>query len=252
MMGTKQKHPIGGAWHPIWKKLNDLYDLVAVTALLLVIFTAGYCLYDSLYIYTHTADAAQLALYKPSPQTGMTQDSPITDQMVGWLTMDGTDIDYPVMQGEDNAEFLNKDPYGKFSLSGSIFLDSRNTPSFDDGYAIIYGHHMEYGKMFGALDRYLDEDYARRHAHGTLLIGRDGQESRELEVFAVAETHAAEKVLFHMSTVDQVRRYMADHASFQFFEPEGNMLALTTCADTSADARIVVMCEIREQTASPS
>lgn len=43
--------------------------------------------------------------------------------MVAWLTIDDTKIDYPVMQGKDNTEYLNKDPYGDYALAGSIFLD---------------------------------------------------------------------------------------------------------------------------------
>ena len=100
--------------------------------------------------------------------------------MVGWLTVDGTSIDYPVMQGGNNLTFLNRNPYGEFSLSGSIFLDSRNSPDFSDEYSIIYGHHMAYGKLFGALDAFLDETYTSSHRSRTLLIGRDGQKSAGL------------------------------------------------------------------------
>ena len=81
--------------------------------------------------------------------------------MVGWIVVDDTNIDYPVMQGYDNSQYLNLDPYGEYSLSGSIFLDSRNSSDFTDPYSIIYGHHMEYGKMFGAIDDYLDDQYER-------------------------------------------------------------------------------------------
>lgn len=75
------------------------------------------------------------------------------------MTIDDTNIDYPVMQGEDNNEYLNKDPFGNYALSGSIFLDRRNNPEFKDYYSLIYGHHMEHGMMFGAIDEYLNEDY---------------------------------------------------------------------------------------------
>lgn len=55
------------------------------------------------------------------------------------------------MQGEDNMEYLNKDPYGDYSLSGSIYMDSRNTSDMSDDYLLLYGHHMENDYMFGSI-----------------------------------------------------------------------------------------------------
>ena len=87
--------------------------------------------------------------------------------MAGWLTVDGTNIDYPVMQGKDNNSYLNTDPFGNYSLTGSIFLDSRSSPDFSDEYSVVYGHHMDYGKMFGALDDFLNEKYLKQHSSGS-------------------------------------------------------------------------------------
>lgn len=244
MTHTSQK--FRAAWHPIWRVLCIGFDELLLMGFFLLILVSGYCLYDSLYVYTHTLDAMEIAQYKPVGNGSDTASSPITEEMVGWVTLDGTDIDYPIMQGEDNSEFLNKDPYGRFSLSGSIFMDSRNSPAFDDEYTIIYGHHMAYGKMFGALDRYLDENYARSHASGMLLIGNDGAESRELAVFAVAQASAKERTLFQPSPAKKVTRCLAVNDARIFYEPTGSIIALTTCAESSADARILVFCEIRE------
>lgn len=67
----------------------------------------------------------------------------------GWLTLDGTRIDFPVVQGADNMVYVNTDVYGDFSLSGAIFLDSRCPADFTAPYSIVYGHHIEDGGMFG-------------------------------------------------------------------------------------------------------
>ena len=50
----------------------------------------------------------------------------LNKDVVGWITIFDTHISYPVVQGKDNQEYLNKDVFGKFSFSGSIFLDYRN------------------------------------------------------------------------------------------------------------------------------
>ncbi len=243
---TRMSPKSAAAWHPFWRTLCNGFDGLLLTGFLLLILVSGYCLYDSLYVYTHTLDSLEIARYRPTGEDGESETSPITDEMVGWITLDGTNIDYPVMQGEDNSVFLNKDPFGQFSLSGSIFMDSRNSPAFDDEYSIIYGHHMAYGKMFGALDSYLDENYARCHASGVLLIGKDGAEKRDLSVFAVAQASAKERTLFQPGPAKKVMRFLASNDAMILYEPAGRIIALTTCAESSVDARILVFCEIRQ------
>ena len=98
------------------------------------------------------------------------------------------------MQGKTNAEYLNKDPYGEFSLSGSIFLDNRNDKTFSDPYSLLYGHHMEYGAMFGALDEYKDKSYFEAHRTGLLTV-TNGDEYN-IRFFAACKAQATEKVIF--------------------------------------------------------
>lgn len=92
----------------------------------------------------------------------------LNKDVVGWITIFDTHISYPVVQGKDNQEYLNKDVFGKFSFSGSIFLDYRNACDFTDSYSIIYGHHMEYGAMFGDVVEFKNDDYFQ--LMGNLLI----------------------------------------------------------------------------------
>lgn len=73
----------------------------------------------------------------------------INADVCAWLTIDDTGIDYPVVRGKDDMEYINKDVYGNFALSGSIFLSSANQPDFTDPYNLIYRHHMSNGAMFG-------------------------------------------------------------------------------------------------------
>ena len=143
-----------------WKTMNRVYEKTMLAIFVIALLISIYALYDTWYVFDHANDKSYL-IFKPgvAEENGVVTNSPITSDMVGWITLDDTNIDYPVMQGTDNTVYLNKDPYGEFSLSGSIFLDSRNSSDFTDEYSVIYGHHMEYGVMFGALDDYLDEDY---------------------------------------------------------------------------------------------
>lgn len=215
------------------KKIIRLIDGLIDKSILLVcivLFLLGsYGLYDSYMVYQQATDNSILK-YKPGYEADDETDKKITGNMVAWLTVDDTNIDYPVMQGEDNNEYLNKDPFGDYALSGSIFLDSRNDPEFKDYYSLIYGHHMEHGMMFGAIDEYLNEDYFNSHRTGSLVVGK---KTYKIRIFAVLECEATEESIFATTENDNTLNYIKQHALFldDTALPKDNekLLGLSTC-----------------------
>jgi len=108
------------------------------------------------------------------------------EDVVGWITIDDTNIDYPVLQAEDNAYYLTKNLEGEESRAGSIFLDYRNDiQSDDEKNIVVYGHRMKDGSMFKHLTKFLDEDYFESHRTFTFDTLYDRYEA---EVFAVYNT----------------------------------------------------------------
>lgn len=85
--------------------------------------------------------------------------------MVGWLRVDGTDIDYPVMQTPGDNEYYLRRGFDKlYATSGSLFLDERCSLGPDaTANWLIYGHNMSDGSMLGQLDRYADPDFYAEH-----------------------------------------------------------------------------------------
>lgn len=227
-----------------WKGVNRWYDRVMIFFLIIILLLTCYCMYDNYWVYSHALDDSILK-YKPTAKNYDPAESPITDDMVAWLTVDGTIIDYPVMQASDNVKYLNTDPYGSYSLTGSIFLDAANSPDFSDKYSLIYGHHMEYGKMFGALDDFLDEDYLKKHNTGELIIGKDGHKKYRLRLFASLRASARDKEIFDVRT-GNTEQFISEHASVRLEDPKGRIVALSTCADSDTVTRIVVFCYIVE------
>ena len=178
--------------------IHKTIDWTAAIVSLLMFLICLYAMIDAYNVYEGANDKS---LLKVKPKAGNTQMlRELSDDAVAWLTVDDTRIDYPVMQGKTNAEYLNKNPYGDFSLAGSIFLDSRNDKSFGDDYSMIYGHHMEYGAMFGSLDDYADKGYLESHNKGTLSIVNG--KKYKITLFASCKTHANDKVVFDPFAVD--------------------------------------------------
>jgi sortase B len=89
------------------------------------------------------------------------------NDLVGWLNIEGTQINYPVLQSgddEDEQYYLTHSFAKKKDKNGSLFMDSRNNFLNRDTNIIIYGHNMKSGMMFGTLKNYLNQDYLDEHA----------------------------------------------------------------------------------------
>ena len=140
---------------------------------------------------------------------------------IGWLSIDGTSISYPVMYTPSEPQkYLRRSFYGQYSQSGVPFLDGRC--STDGGNLIIYGHNMKNGTMFSDLKKYLNTDFL--NAHRTVrLETADG-----VCLFTVTE-------VLKTNTADP--RY--DRISCE----DGRRLLLSTCYGSGKDGRLLIIAE---------
>ena len=83
----------------------------------------------------------------------------VNDDVVGWIYVGGTEISYPVYQGEDNQHYLRHNAEGTWTVGGQIFLDHENTaPGLVDAQSVIYGHHLLDGQMFEPISQMDKQD----------------------------------------------------------------------------------------------
>ena len=83
--------------------------------------------------------------------------------IVGWIYCPDTPINYPVVQAEDNDQYLRRDLNGKYLVSGTVFVDYRNGAIGEDANYIVYGHNMKDGSMFSSLAKYKEQSYYDEH-----------------------------------------------------------------------------------------
>lgn len=83
--------------------------------------------------------------------------------LIGWLKIADINIDYPVMQTNDNTYYLDHNFDEKYDKNGCLFLDYQCDVINRNTNLIIYGHNMQSGKMFGSLSKYSSEDYYKEH-----------------------------------------------------------------------------------------
>ena len=89
-------------------------------------------------------------------------------EIFGWITIEDTVIDYPLLRGENNSYYLTHAYDHQPSSFGSIFMDCGNSADLSDRHTILYGHNMKNKAMFGSLSDYKKKDFAA--AHDTVKI----------------------------------------------------------------------------------
>lgn len=247
-------------WRGILRICQGAVHLVTALALLLCGSFGAYALWDNGQVLASASDVrAELLQWKP--QTLQEAEEPpdnsasfaqlrrINPDVCAWVAMDGTRIDHPVLQGPNNLTYINRDVFGNFSLAGSIFLDSRDDPAFGEGYALLYGHHMADGNMFGDLDRYKEASFFSENRTGQLILP---DRVYRLEVAACLVVGASDRNVFdpehvrsHPDALEALVREQALHFREEQLSGSGPLLALSTCSTEFTDARTVVLARMQ-------
>ena len=229
---------------------NQILNFIVAVLILLMLLYGGYSLWDSYMTMQGAFVSDDLLQFKPV-SGGETQDNPTLEELrainpdVGaWVTIDDTHIDYPVVQGENDMEYVNKDVYGAFALSGSIFLSCLNHADFSDPYNLLYGHHMDNGGMFGDIAEFVNEAYFEAHRTGTLFLP---QGTYPIRLFACVEADAYDETIYNVTAqqedVGGLLAYVEKNAT-QYREigaaPEDSIIAFSTCEDAVTNGRIIV------------
>ncbi len=163
--------------------------------------------------------------------------------VVGWLTIPGTKIDYPVVKGDDNDYYLDHDIKGNENKHGAIFMDYRNDPYSDEN-LIIYGHHMKDGTMFKDLVKFKDRDFFDDNRFLYLDIDRKRTKYEIFSVYIVDANSASlllscgdtETYEDFFNTVKEKSLFPADVS----FAEDGRMVTLSTCTYEYEDARLLI------------
>lgn len=229
------------------KTLDKITDWIVIIAMIIIFLFGAYIVYDTLYVYSGASFRGTMT-YKPDSAENTAEMKELSDDVVAWVVIDDTGVDFPIMQGETNSQYLNINPYGEYAIGGSIFMDVRNSADFSDDYNVIYGHHMEGKTMFGTLDYFSDEEYFNSHRKGKLLTV-DGKEY-ELEVFAYGVGDVSDEELFDLDkpfTIKDRLDYIKRTAIYYFEPTEHHYMAMTTCKKPSGTDRTFVICSIINQ-----
>jgi len=211
--------------------MNSIVNFAVLFVLLLLFLFGGYSLWDSNQVYK-AADSSLHSMYKPTYEDTVSFEElqKTNKDIFGWLTVYGTNIDYPLVQGEKNSTYLNKDIRGNYSVSGSLFLDYRNSPHFTDFNSVIYGHHMDKNVMFGEIEYFADKAFFDEHQYGNLYY--DGEE-HGIEFFAFLETDAYDTSVYAVPVQESL--------SWQYLDNLVNKAKNTRNIGVTGDDKIIIL-----------
>lgn len=162
----------------------------------------------------------------------------------GWIKINNTNIDYPVVQGNDNLYYLDKDINGEYLISGSIFMNYANN-GFEDPNTILFGHNMKNGSMFADLSKYKQKDFF--YGNNSIDIEINNEQHLKYEVFSVYTTHAKDDyIVTNFENESEYKRFVEEiknkslHQSNIEIDGEDKIITLSTCSSEFKDARLVV------------
>jgi len=236
--------------------LNGIVNTTVLLVIMLLLIFACYAIWDTGQVHG-AAEAAHYEKFKPTVENaGVSFEElrTINSDVFAWLTVYGTNIDYPVVQGRDNMRYVNTNAMGEYSLSGAIFLDYQNSKDFSDFNNILYGHHMEKKTMFGEIGLFAEKAYFDARRYGSLYF--DGEE-HGLEFFGFVHTDAYDSSVFRANLKDpDAKQAYLDMLYQKALHTRGDIpvtvddriVLLSTCSEVSTNGRDLLLAIITDGT----
>lgn len=234
------------------RKKHDIY-LILCAVLLAVMVFSGWKVAAILVEYQKGKQTYQQIEELSSLPQNLEENRPARDfdalwtvnpDVVAWLSIPGTRINYPVVQGPDDQYYLRRMITGEWNIAGSIFLDAQCKADFSDPCSIIYGHNMRNGTMFSDLVQYKQQKFYEDHPTG-LLETPDGV--FEITFFSGFVADSDHSVWDLSRAKDDFSEWALEMARYSWFQSDllpsemDQILVLSTCSYEFDNARFVLV-----------
>lgn len=164
----------------------------------------------------------------------------------GYIKIEGTNINYPIVQSNDNNYYLKRLPNGEKNKMGSIFLDYRNN-NFNDDNTIIYGHNLNDSTMFSELKNFQNQEYYENHQTFTIYTS---EKTIEVKIISGYIADASKEELKINFKENELQNYLNTISKKSFIKSDENyenikqIITLCTCANTKYTSRIILIGKI--------
>ena len=237
---------------------NRILSIMAGILILLMLSYGMYSLWVTYKIYANSFADEELLKFRPTDDG---EDNPtlkdlkkLNPDVKAWIQVPKTNIDYPVVQGQDDMEYINKNVYGEFELSGAIFLSCLNKDDFSDPYNLVYGHNMKNGGMFADVADFTNKEYFETHQKGKLYLT---DATRKIRFFACMKVTAADAKIYHpdgyrkenlKDLLDYIQANAVQYRDVNVAD-ENSLIALSTCSEAETNGRVVLIGKLEREVA---
>lgn len=146
-------------------------------------------------------------ILEEEPKINFEELSQINSDIVAWITIDGTNINYPVVQTNNNTYYLKHSFYKKYSNYGTIYMDATANKDFSSLNTFIYGHYTSNQSMFGELGKYMNQEFFEDHPY---ILIYTPEKTLKAEIFSVHVDDASSPSYQMNFTIDEAYRNYID------------------------------------------
>lgn len=172
------------------KVIRFILDILLITCIMVAVFF-GYKVYQRYREDKDNKETYQKIQTYAKKGIDWNKLRKINPDIVGWIKVKGTNINYPIVKGTTNQTYLHTDFNNKYSYGGCIFLDYHDHKDLSKNqHSIIYGHHMRNASMFADLTKFRKGNFAKKHQ----IVLYTPQKTYHLQAFSVYAKSADSKI----------------------------------------------------------
>lgn len=165
--------------------------------------------------------------------------------VIAWIRIPGTNVNYPILQDTDNEKYLRHNLYGNYTRCGSIFTSEINEHPFADFNTIVYGHNLNNGLMFSDLKKYSQKNFYSQHK--TIYVFFPDESVKKYRVVAMRTAYDGDREVYNTCGTSFYSYEAAVNNGNKIADAEiytakqiKSMITLSTCTNTSKDKRYIV------------
>ena len=250
-----------------FKKTKKSYKILSLILFIMIIISATYIinhfndkkqvLKESKLLNTIEVDETKITEEKTERMLQMEELQKQNSDIVGWVELEGTNISYPVMQGEDNEFYMKHNYLKEENTYGSLFLDKDYDWNNKSSNLLIYGHNMQDGTMFHDLLNYADEQYYKKHPTVRFTTAEEDAQYDIISAFRSRVYYKSEKNVFRYyyfvnpKNEEEYNEFVENAKKSSLYdagktaEYGDNLITLSTCAYHTEDGRFAVVARKR-------
>ena len=254
---------------PVKSKKNKVLRIVCVILMVVLLCVIGFCVYNIIAIqqeyhesetaFRNVADLVVKKIEVPKTEDNKSEVTVEIDfdelnrqnkDIFAWIYCEDTPLNYPVVKGKNNEQYLRHLIDGRYNNSGTLFLDASNSKDLSDAHSFIFGHNMKNGTMFACLLNYSKDGYFEEHPY-IYLFTREA--NYRLEVFSAyattdADTESYSRDLNRNGDLTSYFNKLKNRSAFSCdveYSAGDKILTLSTCEYSRASGRYVVHCLLK-------